>query len=220
MNKILTQNVEIGYDAHKHRRNLNTLVVGGSGAGKTRFYAKPNIMQGNTSFVVLDPKGEILRDTGKLLEAKGYEVRVLDLINMEKSMCYNPLLYAESDNDVQRLVTNLFKATTPKGSQSQDPLAIIMAIEDEKDRLFVEMIFNKYSKNMYLIAANILNNHMLYDNKVSTSYDIDINGYNALALEFESNDKAIIWTDGVYYYCIHSTVLDFNELTRVAASVE
>ena len=121
MNKILTQNVEIGYDAHKHRRNLNTLVVGGSGAGKTRFYAKPNIMQGNTSFVVLDPKGEILRDTGKLLEAKGYEVRVLDLINMEKSMCYNPLLYAESDNDVQRLVTNLFKATTPKGSQSQDP---------------------------------------------------------------------------------------------------
>ena len=121
MNKILTQNVEIGYDAHKHRRNLNTLVVGGSGAGKTRFYAKPNIMQGNTSFVVLDPKGEILRDTGKLLEAKEYEVRVLDLINMEKSMCYNPLLYAESDNDVQRLVTNLFKATTPKGSQSQDP---------------------------------------------------------------------------------------------------
>ena len=98
MNKILTQNVEIGYDAHKHRRNLNTLVVGGSGAGKTRFYAKPNIMQGNTSFVVLDPKGEILRDTGKLLEAKGYEVRALDLINMEKSMCYNPLLYAESDN--------------------------------------------------------------------------------------------------------------------------
>ena len=121
MNKILTQNVEIGYDAHKHRRNLNILVCGGSGAGKTRFFCKPNAMQCNTSFVVLDPKGEILRDTGKLLEAKGYEVRALDLINMEKSMCYNPLLYAESDNDVQRLVTNLFKATTPKGSQSQDP---------------------------------------------------------------------------------------------------
>jgi len=121
MNKILTQNVEIGYDAHKHRRNMNTLVVGGSGAGKTRFYAKPNLMQCNTSFVTLDPKGEILRDTGKLLEAKGYEVRVLDLIHMDKSMCYNPLLYADSDNDVQRLVTNLFKATTPKGSQSNDP---------------------------------------------------------------------------------------------------
>ncbi len=121
MNKILTQHMEIGYDAHKHRRNMNTMVVGGSGAGKTRFYAKPNIMQANTSFVVLDPKGEILRDTGHLLESKGYEIRVLDLINMEKSHCYNPLAYLDSDNDVQRLVTNLFKATTPKGSATNDP---------------------------------------------------------------------------------------------------
>ncbi|MBO4355296.1 MAG: type IV secretory system conjugative DNA transfer family protein, partial [Clostridia bacterium] len=120
-NKILTQNTCIGYDAKKHRRNMNTLVVGGSGAGKTRFYAKPNIMQANTSFVVLDPKGEILRDTGNLLEKKGYEIRVLDLINMPLSHCYNPLCYLESDNDVQRLVTNLFKATTPKGSTSTDP---------------------------------------------------------------------------------------------------
>ena len=120
-NKILTQNIGIGYDAKKHRRNMNTLVVGGSGAGKTRFYAKPNIMQANTSFVVLDPKGEILRDTGNLLEKKGYEIRVLDLINMNLSHCYNPLCYLDSDNDVQRLVTNLFKATTPKGSTSTDP---------------------------------------------------------------------------------------------------
>lgn len=120
-NKIMTQNVSIGYDAHAHRRNLNTLVVGGSGAGKTRFYAKPNIMQANTSFVVLDPKGEIVRDTGNLLRAKGYEVRVLDLINMQKSHCYNPFVYIDSDNDVQRLVTNFFKSTTPKESQSNDP---------------------------------------------------------------------------------------------------
>ena len=120
-NKLLTQNVSIGYNAKIHRRNFNTLVVGGSGAGKTRFYAKPNIMQANTSFVVLDPKGEILRDTGGLLKAKGYEVRVLDLINMERSDRYNPFKYIESDNDVQRLVTNLFKSTTPKGSQSNDP---------------------------------------------------------------------------------------------------
>ena len=120
-NKILTQNVSIGYDAKAHRRNLNTLVVGGSGAGKTRFFAKPNVMQANTAFVILDPKGEILRDTGNLLKEKGYEVRVLDLINMEKSHCYNPFVYMESDNDVQRLVTNLFKSTTPKDGGSKDP---------------------------------------------------------------------------------------------------
>ena len=120
-NKLMTQNVCIGLNAKKHRRNLNTLVCGGSGAGKTRFYCKPNLMQCNTSFVILDPKGEILRDTGKLLESKGYEIRVLDLISMEKSHCYNPFVYLRSDNDVQKLVTNLFKSTTPKGSQSNDP---------------------------------------------------------------------------------------------------
>ena len=120
-NKLLTQNVAIGLDGRKHRRNLNTLVCGGSGAGKTRFYCKPNLMQCNTSFVVLDPKGEMLRDEGNLLEKEGYEIRVLDLINMEKSHCYNPFVYIKNDNDVQRLVTNLFKSTTPKGSQSSDP---------------------------------------------------------------------------------------------------
>ena len=120
-NKLMTQNVAIGINAKKHRRNLNTLVCGGSGAGKTRFYCKPNLMQANTSFVILDPKGEIVRDVGKLLEAKGYEIKVLDLISMEKSHCYNPFVYLQNDNDVQRLVTNLFKSTTPKGSQSNDP---------------------------------------------------------------------------------------------------
>ena len=120
-NKLLTQNVRIGLDGKKHRRNLNILVCGGSGAGKTRFFCKPNAMQCNTSFAILDPKGEIVRDIGGLLEKKGYEVRVLDLINMHRSHCYNPFVYLRNDNDVQRLVTNLFKATTPKGSQSQDP---------------------------------------------------------------------------------------------------
>ena len=120
-NKLLTQNVCVGLNAKKHRRNLNTLVCGGSGAGKTRFYCKPNLMQCNTSFVILDPKGEMVRDTGRLLEKNGYEVRVLDLISMEKSHCYNPFVYLKNDNDVQKLVTNLFKSTTPKGSQSNDP---------------------------------------------------------------------------------------------------
>ena len=121
-NKLLTQNVAIGLNAKKHRRNLNTLVIGGSGAGKTRFFCKPNLMQCcRNSYFVLDPKGEIVRDVGELLSQNEYEVRVLDLISMEKSHCYNPFVYLQSDNDIQRLVTNLFKATTPKGSQSNDP---------------------------------------------------------------------------------------------------
>ena len=121
-NKLLTQNVAIGLNAKKHRRNLNTLVIGGSGAGKTRFFCKPNLMQCcRNSYFVLDPKGEIVRDVGELLSQKENEVRVLDLISMEKSHCYNPFVYLQSDNDIQRLVTNLFKATTPKGSQSNDP---------------------------------------------------------------------------------------------------
>ena len=121
-NKILTQNMAIGLDGHKHRRNLNVLVVGGSGAGKTRFYAKPNVMNANTGFVCLDPKGELLRDTGELLKAKGYDIKVIDLIDMDRSHCYNPFVYLRNDNDIQRLVTNLFKNTTPKESKGgQDP---------------------------------------------------------------------------------------------------
>lgn len=120
-NKILTQNTRIGLDGRKHRRNLNVMVVGGSGSGKTRFYAKPNVMQANTSFVILDPKGEILRDTGNLLKVKGYDIKVLDLINMHLSHCYNPFAYLNDDKDVLKLVTNLIRNTTPKGSNTNDP---------------------------------------------------------------------------------------------------
>ena len=120
-NKILTKNVEIGLNGRKHMRNLNVLVCGGSGAGKTRFYAKPNVMQANTSFVVLDPKGEILRDTGNLLKERGYVIKVLDLIDTDNSHCYNPFEYIRSDDDILKLVTNLFKNTTPKNAQPQDP---------------------------------------------------------------------------------------------------
>ena len=120
-NKILSESVRIGLDGKKHRRNLNTIVIGGSGAGKTRFYGKPNIMQCNTSYVVLDPKGEILRDTGHLLEKEGYIIKVVDLINMTKSHCYNPFEYIKDDKDVLKLITNLIRNTTPKGSQTNDP---------------------------------------------------------------------------------------------------
>ena len=121
-NKILTQNVSMSYKTRRHRRNMNTLVVGGSGAGKTRFYAKPNILNTTAnSLVILDPKGELIRSTGCFLEAQGYEVKVIDLIRMERSHCYNPFVYLRNESDIQRLVTNLFKNTTPKGAQSQDP---------------------------------------------------------------------------------------------------
>ena len=120
-NKILSQNVCIGLDGRRHRRNLNTLVIGGSGAGKTRFFGKPNLMQCNTSFVVLDPKGEQLRDVGNLLEKEGYVIKVVDLINMNRSHCYNPFRYIKDDKDVLKLITNLIRNTTPKGSQTNDP---------------------------------------------------------------------------------------------------
>lgn len=120
-NKILSQNVRIGLNGRRHRRNLNTLVIGGSGAGKTRFFGKPNLMQCNTSFVVLDPKGEQLRDVGNLLEKEGYVIKVVDLINMNRSHCYNPFRYIKDDKDVLKLITNLIRNTTPKGSQTNDP---------------------------------------------------------------------------------------------------
>lgn len=120
-NKIFSQNVRMGLDGKKHRRNLNTIVIGGSGAGKTRFYAKPNILQCNTSFVVLDPKGEIIRSVGHLLEAKEYVIKVIDLIDMSKSLGYNPFHYIQNDKDILKLITNLIRNTTPKGSNTNDP---------------------------------------------------------------------------------------------------
>ena len=120
-NKLLSQNVRMGLNGKKHRRNLNTLVIGGSGAGKTRFYCKPNIMQCNTSFVVLDPKGEILRSEGHMLEKEGYVIKVIDLIDMPRSHGYNPFHYIQSDKDILKLITNLIRNTTPKGSQPADP---------------------------------------------------------------------------------------------------
>ena len=120
-NKVFTQNIRMGLDGKKHRRNLNTLVIGGSGAGKTRFYAKPNILQCNTSYVVLDPKGEIIRSVGHLLEDEGYVIKVIDLIDMKNSLGYNPFHYIQSDKDVLKLITNLIRNTTPKGSSTNDP---------------------------------------------------------------------------------------------------
>lgn len=120
-NKILTQNVAISFMVRRHRRNLNILIIGGSGAGKTRFYALPNILNANCSFIILDPKGEILRTVGHVLESMGYEIKVLDLLHMDRSHCYNPFDYLRNVDDIQRLVSNIFASSTPKGAQSQDP---------------------------------------------------------------------------------------------------
>lgn len=120
-NRILTQHMRISYRFFRHRRNINVVVVGGSGAAKTRGYVMPNIMQNNCSQIILDPMGEILRGCGRLLEAEGTAIKVLDLIEMEKSCHYNPFVYLRNENDVQMMATYVFSATTPKGGVSQDP---------------------------------------------------------------------------------------------------
>ena len=129
-NLLLTQNFRMSQEVYKHQRNLNVLVAGGSGAGKSRTYAVPNILQcsqaeskkgGGCSIVVTDPKGELLRKTGGLLERMGYEVRVFDLINPDTSFCYNPFCYVHDDKDALKLINNLIRNTTPKGSQASDP---------------------------------------------------------------------------------------------------
>ena len=120
-NLILSHTVALSLNAKSHRRNLNVLVVGGSGAGKTRFYAKPNILQCNTSFVVADPKGELLRATAPLLLEQGYDVKVFNLINPDESDGYNPFTYIRNDEDVIKLITNLIQNTTPKNAGNSDP---------------------------------------------------------------------------------------------------
>ena len=120
-NIILSQNMRLGLNAKKHRRNLNVLVVGGSGAGKTRFYAKPNLMQCNTSFIVADPKGEMLRSIAPLLIEDGYDIKVFNLIEPENSDGYNPFVYIRKDEDVIKLISNLIQNTTPKNASQNDP---------------------------------------------------------------------------------------------------
>ena len=120
-NKILTRHVRLGLDTHKHRRSLNVLVIGGSGAAKTRSYVKPNILEANTNYVITDPKMEVLTATGGWLKSKGYDIRVLNLVNLEDSDGYNPFRYLRDEKDVLKLVNNLIQATTPKGSHESDP---------------------------------------------------------------------------------------------------
>lgn len=120
-NIILTQRVRLGMDGYITQRNMNVLVVGGSGSGKTRFFCKPNIYSANCSYLITDPKGELLRAAGALLAAQGYEVRVFNLIDPSHSDGYNPFSYIHSEKDVLTLIDNLIKNTTPRNASSNDP---------------------------------------------------------------------------------------------------
>ena len=134
-NRILSQNVRMSLDTRKTGRNNNVLIIGGSGAGKTFYEVKPNLMQLNTSFIVTDPKGEILRSQGELLKQNGYQVRVINLLDMENSDCYNPFVYIREETDVVKLVTNLMSNTTPKNAAPNDPFW------DKAEGMFLQALF-------------------------------------------------------------------------------
>lgn len=155
-NKPLTRHVKLDLDARKHKRNLNVLVIGGSGASKTRGYVKPNILEANTNYVITDPKQEVLTATGGFLRKQGYDVRVLNLVNLEQSDGYNPFVYLRDDKDVLRLVNTLIQATTPKGSHENDPFwtksetALLMAI--------ILMLFHEapaYEQNFAMVMRTL-----------------------------------------------------------------
>lgn len=134
-NRILSQNVRMSLDTRKTKLNNNVLIIGGSGAGKTFYEVKPNLMQRNSSFIVTDPKGEILRSEGEMLKANGYNVKVINLLEMDKSDCYNPFVYLREETDVVKLVTNIMSNTTPKNATSSDPFW------DKAEGLFLQSLF-------------------------------------------------------------------------------
>lgn len=134
-NRILSQNVRMSLDTRHTGLNNNVLIIGGSGAGKTFYEVKPNLMQRNTSFIVTDPKGEILRSQGEMLKQNGYNVKVINLLEMEKSDCYNPFSYIREETDVIKLITNLMSNTTPKGATPSDPFW------EKAEGLFLQALF-------------------------------------------------------------------------------
>lgn len=152
-NKILSSNVKFSIDDRFHKKNTNVLIVGGPGTGKTRYFAKPNIMQANSSYIVLDPKGELLRDTGSFLKNQGYEIKVINLLEMSKSNHYNPFAYITTDDEVQEITENFWINTTPKDSKSLDPFWDNNALILLKSLMFflLEMA-PPYEQNFAMIA--------------------------------------------------------------------
>lgn len=134
-NRILSQNVRMSLDTRLTKLNNNVLIIGGSGSGKTFYEVKPNLMQRNSSFIITDPKGEILRSEGEMLRQNGYNVKVINLLEMDKSDCYNPFVYLREETDVVKLVTNIMSNTTPKNATSSDPFW------DKAEGLFLQALF-------------------------------------------------------------------------------
>lgn len=120
-NLILTNTERLSLETKKVRKNLNILTIGGAGTGKSRFFVKPNILQANTSMVITDPKGELLRDTGYSLEQQGYRIKVFNLIDMSSSCRYNPFAYIKKESDVLKVINNLIKNTNASKSGGGDP---------------------------------------------------------------------------------------------------
>ncbi|MCL2740050.1 MAG: type IV secretory system conjugative DNA transfer family protein, partial [Oscillospiraceae bacterium] len=120
-NILWTESEKMSLDSRKTRKNLNVCVIGGSGSGKTRFFVTPNLLQANTSFVITDPKGELLRNTAGMFHNKGYKVKVLNLVDQTHSCAYNPFVYIKDDKDVLKLIRTLIKNTTPPQAQQSDP---------------------------------------------------------------------------------------------------
>ena len=166
-NRILSQNVKMSLDFRRLKLNGNILICGGSGAGKTFYEVKPNLMQmpHNCSFICTDPKGEILRSCGQMLKNNGYNVKVINLLEMDKSDCYNPFSYIREETDVVKLITNLISNTTPKGATPSDPFW------EKAEGLFLQSIENKAEK----VEAEIV-----YAPMVAESHEYQ---YNADAFE-------------------------------------
>ena len=104
----------------KYARNKNVLVVGGSGSGKTRYWLKPNLLQMHSSYVVTDPKGDIVLDCGTALQKNGYRIKIFNTINFKKSMHYNPFAYIHSEKDILKLVNTLISNTKGDGKTGDD----------------------------------------------------------------------------------------------------
>ena len=157
-NIILSQNIRLGLNMYTHQRNLNVLVIGGSGSGKTRFYSLPNILNGNCSFVITDPKGEAARSVGAALEQMGYTVRILNLIDMKNSHRYNPFAYIRKDDDIISLITNFIKNTTPPNAQHSDPFWT----KAEESLLQALMFFLWYEAPVYEQTMNMVADMLRY----------------------------------------------------------